>query len=178
MENKNLVRTFTGKYVNLLNPRPETIHPDDLAHGLSVMPMYLGYPVHLSVAKHTLDMVSSIEQKDPKAKGKVKLHALLSHASEAYIPNVPHCVKKQDKEYYGIEQGIMDVVYKKFGVEESDYLEIVDAADKRVSDVEEQMWVHGKADNAYKIEYIRKAWRDKFSDIIRQIEMEEKEEKK
>jgi len=175
MDLKNCVKTNSGKFINLLAPRPETITADDLAHGLSLAPIHLGYPVHLSVAKHTLDMVSHIEQKNPKANGKLKLHALLCRASEAYIPNVPSPLKKENKEYYGIEQTMMDVIYAKFGIVESDYLAEVDAVDKRITELEMQVWLHGKADNSYKIEYIKKAWREKLSNIIRQIEAENKE---
>jgi len=176
MDAKNVIKTFQGHHVNLLSPRPETIKIDDIAHALSCNNMFgCHYPVPLSVALHCIRMVEWVEKRYGDKGGKIKLHALLSRASEAYIPNVPSVLKKENKEYYGIEQTFMDVIFKKFGIEESEYADIIDKADKAIMDVWTNFWLHGQADSNYTYTYVKKTFLEKYGSIIRQIEEEKRE---
>lgn len=103
------IRTFTGKYINVLEPSAEDIDIIDIAHALSRMPRFGGHTEQFySVAQHCI-MCSC------HALEEYKLEALLHDASEAYLMDLPSPVKKQIGEYFNIENKMMEVISKKFG---------------------------------------------------------------
>lgn len=138
----NVIKTYTGKYVNVTAPTVDKICIEDIAHALSVIPRYNGhYPRILTVAEHCLNVVKQVEKRSD-CTPRMKMHALLHDASEAYLCDLPRPIKKAMKGYWGFEQEFMDVIFKKYGVDESEYLEIIDAADTAVFDTEWAVWTH------------------------------------
>jgi uncharacterized protein len=70
------IRTYTGLYINVFNPKPEMIEIEDIAHALSFQCRFGGHlPKFYSVAQHSLNC--SYLVKEPA----LKLTALLHDAS-------------------------------------------------------------------------------------------------
>jgi len=116
MQTENLyapdsIRTFTGQYVNVFNPDPETINIYDIAHSLSMQPRFGGHlPEFYSVAQHSLYCARLVSLD-------LGLSALLHDASEAYLLDVPRPVKLRLTNYKEIEDNLMELISKKFGFE-------------------------------------------------------------
>ncbi len=114
MENlytKDCVRTFTGIYMNVFDPKPEMICIEDIAHGLSHQCRFAGHTKEFySVAQHSIHVceIASVE---------LKLQALLHDASEAYLCDIPGPIKKRLPEYCKIENNLMKMIASKFGFE-------------------------------------------------------------
>ena len=159
----NIIKTYTGERVNVTAPNQRKIHIEDIAHALSVIPRYNGhYPRILTVAEHCLNVVKQVEKRSD-CTPRMKMHALLCNASEAYLCNLPRPIKKAMKGYWGFEQEFMDAILHRYGVDEGEYLEIIDAADTTVSETEETVWAnwsenrtHGKTRSEIKKEFIDK----------------------
>lgn len=111
---KHSVRTFTGRYVDLLNPDPETISIEDIAHGLAHMPRFCGQ-LHsfYSVAQHCVFCIRALdaEHKDPEA-----MEVLLHDASEAYLSDIPGPIKSHLPDYTKIENNLMQKIFEKFNI--------------------------------------------------------------
>ncbi len=96
--------------VDFLNPDPDSIYIDDIAHALSLVNRYAGHtPYPYSVAQHCV-LASRM------APPGLKLHALLHDAQEAYIGDVPTPLKMLLPEYRVIEDRLEAVIRKKFGL--------------------------------------------------------------
>lgn len=105
------IRTYSGKYINLINPVPDDILIEDIAHALAKQPRFAGHlPVDFSVAQHSL-LCCKLAQKENK------LAALMHDASEAYLLDIPTPLKARLKDYKKIEANLMSVIAKKFGFE-------------------------------------------------------------
>ncbi|MDP1814463.1 MAG: hypothetical protein Q8K92_08440 [Leadbetterella sp.] len=102
------IKTISGIYVDVFEPKPEMFVIEDIAHALSMIPRWGGhYPWFLSVAEHSRAVAY-------KTKGD-KLEALMHDASEAYLMDLPKPIKKNMPEYKAIEDGVMMVIAEKFG---------------------------------------------------------------
>jgi hypothetical protein len=113
MENlnaKDSIRTYSGQYVNLINPDPDTILIEDIAHALSCVPRWAGHlPTVYSVAQHSVACYRLVEEE-------FKLEALLHDATEAYLGDVPKPLKNNLPDYQAIEKNMYRVIAEKFGV--------------------------------------------------------------
>ena len=114
MENlftKDCIRTFTGIYMNVFDPKPEMICIEDIAHGLSHQCRFAGHTKEFySVAQHSIHCAELIGDR-------FALHALLHDASEAYLCDIPGPIKKRLPDYQRIEKNLMIVISEKFGLE-------------------------------------------------------------
>ncbi len=108
----NCIRTFTGQYVNVFEPDPETIKIEDIAHSLARQCRFGGHlPNFYSVAQHSLNCAYITDNKE------LKLAALLHDASEAYLLDIPRPIKSGLTNYKEIEDKLMMVIANKFGFE-------------------------------------------------------------
>jgi hypothetical protein len=87
-----MIEVRSGRYVDVRNPDPATILPEDIAHHLSMLCRFAGgVSSFYSVAEHTVlvhDMLAS------KGHGQdIRLAALLHDGAEAYLADVPAPVK-------------------------------------------------------------------------------------
>ena len=104
------LRTYTGRSVHILNPRPDEIHIEDIAHALSHTCRFGGHtPVFHSVAHHSV-LVS--ELLDPN----LALWGLLHDASEAYLHDITRPLKRALPNYGGLEARMMAAVCQQFGL--------------------------------------------------------------
>lgn len=106
----NLIRTFSGRYLDVLNPSPESIDLIDIVHGLSHQCRFGGHtPIFYSVAQHSV-LVCNAE-----IPAELKLQALMHDASEAYLGDLPTPIKRLLPRYTKIEDNLMRVIAQKFG---------------------------------------------------------------
>ncbi len=109
------VRTYSGIFINPLDPQPASIRIDDIARGLSNVCRYAGQcRFHYSVAQHSIHIVEELERQG--AERDVIVSALLHDASEAYLGDVPKPLKVQPEyEAYRVcEKRLQDVIYARF----------------------------------------------------------------
>ena len=127
------LRTFSGRSVHILNPRPEEICIQDIAHALANTCRFGGHtPVFYSVADHSL-LVSELVPES------LALWGLLHDASEAYLHDLTRPLKRvldsagsQDVTRYAeLERRMMAAVCSRFGLPAEMPL-LVKAADNTV----------------------------------------------
>lgn len=105
----NCIRTFTGKYFNIVDPTLDMICIEDIAHSLSMQCRFAGHlPDFYSVAQHSLLCAAMCEAEENK------LQALLHDASEAYLLDIPKPYKHLISNYMQLEDKIMLLIAEKF----------------------------------------------------------------
>lgn len=103
------IRTYSGQYVNVFNPDPDTILIEDIAHSLSQQCRFAAQlPAFYSVAEHCLEVAYMMPTEH-------QLAGLLHDASEAYLLDIPSPIKKRLPDYLQIEANLMRVIAQKFG---------------------------------------------------------------
>lgn len=105
------IRTFTGKYVNLFEPDPETICIEDIAHSLAGLVRWNAHTLErFSVAQHSL--IGADLAEDPH-----KFAVLMHDGSEGYLGDVTSPLKRRLSEYKTIEDKFMRMLADKYGFE-------------------------------------------------------------
>lgn len=100
------IETFTGEKFYFLNPTPEMIHIEDIAHALANQCRFTGHSNKFySVAEHSVRVAELCEN---------KLAGLLHDASEAYLTDVASPVKQYLSNYKELEDNIMKAIATKF----------------------------------------------------------------
>lgn len=106
----NCLRTHSGQYVNVLNPDPDTILIEDIAHSLANQCRFGGHlPLFYSVAQHSVRAANMVQGEGNE------LCALMHDASEAYLMDIPRPIKNHLSNYKEIEDRFMHVIAAKFG---------------------------------------------------------------
>ena len=104
-----VIRTFSGKWVNVFEPKKDSIVIEDIAHALSNLCRFGGHPPkHYSVGQHSVHCCQMIKREH-------KFAALLHDASEAYMVDIPSPIKRNLANYKEIEDGLMKVIAEVFG---------------------------------------------------------------
>lgn len=105
------IRTYTGLYMNVFEPTVDMIDIRDIAHGLSHQCRFAGQiETFYSVAQHSVRASEKFSDWYPS------LNALLHDAAEAYLSDIPSPIKVRLPEYVRLEENLMSVIYKKFGL--------------------------------------------------------------
>lgn len=108
--NGDWMQTYTGKQYWPIDPRPEDVCIEDIAHALSNLCRYAGHCTKFySVAEHSV-YVSLIVPPE------YALQALLHDATEAYIVDVPRPLKRWIKGYADIEEMNWHAIAECFGL--------------------------------------------------------------
>lgn len=106
----NMMQTYQGRMVNMLDIRPGDISIVDIAHALALTNRYGGHsPFPLSVAQHSL-MVSQVLPDE------FKLWGLLHDGAEAYLGDIIHPLKVHLEVYQTFEQALMFIIAQRFGL--------------------------------------------------------------
>lgn len=122
------MQTRTGQQFWPLDPRPEEIHLEDIAHALSMLCRYGGHVrAFYSVAEHSV-LVSE------NAAPELALAGLLHDASEAYLADIIRPVKRNLPGYAEIENRLMRAVCQRFGISEELLLAIKPIDDRIIED--------------------------------------------
>src|SRR3989344_3806442 len=113
----NWMQTFTGRRFYPLDPRPEDVCVEDIAHALSLVCRFGGHVrFHYSVAQHSLYVSNHVD--DHGAGGQDVLIALLHDAAEAYIGDVVWPLKQATEMlgYRVVEERVERAVFERFGL--------------------------------------------------------------
>lgn len=109
-----IIRTVSGIYVDVINPKPEQIEIEDIAHALSNQCRFGGHlPKFYSVAQHSYRCAQIAHRQGMPEE--MLLAALMHDASEAYLLDIPAPIKPFLTGYKEIEDRLMKVISKKFG---------------------------------------------------------------
>ena len=104
------IQTAYGRQFWPIDPHPDEVSMDDIAHALSMLCRFGGHCKRFySVAEHCVLMSRHIAYE-------YKLWALLHDASEAYLVDVPRPIKPLLNGYLEAESKIMAAVCDKFGM--------------------------------------------------------------
>jgi len=104
------IQTYSGRRFTLLDPDPDTIVIEDIAHALANQCRYAGHCLRFySVAEHCRILWEL-------APDHAKFACLMHDATEAYLIDVPRSIKEQLKEYKTIEAKLAKVIAEKFDI--------------------------------------------------------------
>ena len=104
------IRTSTGRYIDFNYIKSEDICIEDIAHSLSMQCRFGGHlPQFYSVAQHSVHCSQLVDEE-------YALEALLHDASEAYMLDIPKPLKNFLPDYEAMEDKMMAVISKKYGV--------------------------------------------------------------
>lgn len=106
------IQTHSGRRFNPLDPNPEAIVIQDIAHPLSMQCRFSGHcKKFYSVAQHSVLVSYICDSQDA-------LWGLLHDASEAYLVDVPRPVKRSGKfeAYREFENNMQKAICKRFGL--------------------------------------------------------------
>jgi uncharacterized protein len=113
--NKAWISTFTGKRFCILDPKPEQICIEDIAHALANQCRFTGHTkYHYSVAQHS---VYASQLVPPE----FAFEALMHDASEAYICDMSRPLKHYTEAgtaYLRVEATIQTAIARKYGLPE------------------------------------------------------------
>lgn len=111
MSEHHWIQTYTGRAFYLLDPRPNDVCIEDIAHGLSNLCRFAGQTRRFySVAEHSYRVARLVPPEH-------KLTALLHDAAEAYIVDLPRPLKLALPNYRVIEQRVEAAIGKRFGID-------------------------------------------------------------
>lgn len=107
------IQTRTGRQFFPLNPKPEDVCLEDIAHPLAMQCRFTGHcKYHYSIAQHSVLVSLHCDPQDA-------LWGLLHDASEAYLVDVPRPLKRIPEfaeVYLRAEKSLMDVICAHFGL--------------------------------------------------------------
>lgn len=109
------IETFTGRRFYVVEPRPEDVDIQDIAHALSLICRFNGHTrYHYSVAQHSAycAQLAMAWGCSPL----IALYALLHDAAEAYCCDIPRPLKPSLSDYAAIEAGVMAAIYARYGL--------------------------------------------------------------
>lgn len=104
------INTYTGKVFYPLDPRPEDLCLEDIAHSLSMQCRWNGHTLrYYSVARHSVLVASLVPDR-------AKPYALLHDATEAYLTDIPRPLKPHLTNYAEFEQALEAVIIERYGI--------------------------------------------------------------
>lgn len=107
------ITTYTGKHFYPMDPDPEDLDIEDIAHALSFICRGNGQVrMFYSVAEHCINCALEAEARGYSRR--VALACLLHDASESYMSDVPRPFKKYLKDYQEMEERLLSCIYKTF----------------------------------------------------------------
>jgi hypothetical protein len=115
------LQTASGRMFWPLDPRPEDVLIEDVAHHLSHLCRFAGACREFySVAEHSVHVSEHCEPKDA-------LWGLLHDAAEAYCVDMPRPIKLHLPDYQRIEHRVQTAVLEKFGLQWPEPESVVEA---------------------------------------------------
>lgn len=134
------IETYTGHMFYPLDPRPQEIFLEDIAHGSSMMCRFGGQcKSFLSIGQHCINVAKEVKrltiQWDEKNSIKAQALALFHDSSETLgIADICSPAKRFMPEYKAIEEKVQNAVWEAFGLlhTENEY-QIVNYVDKAMA---------------------------------------------
>lgn len=112
------IQTVTGGAFSLLDPRPEDVDIEDIAHALSNLCRFGGHTREFySVAQHSVLVSIALERFQPENR-ELQLLGLLHDASEAYLIDLPRPIKRMEgfEAYKAREHVVEWAIRERFGL--------------------------------------------------------------
>lgn len=136
------ILTFTGRYIDPVNPDPTCIHIMDIAHALSNLCRYGGHsPSFYSVAEHSVLVHDLMEQAGYR--GDSLLAGLMHDGEEAYLIDIPTPIKRQFPDYIVAGDNFRKVMFEHLGIDYNLYA-LVRPFDQKAYELErEELWGAG-----------------------------------
>lgn len=104
----NCIQTYTGRWIDPLNPEPEQIVIEDIAHSLSLQCRFNGHCLSFySVADHCIRVAWALSDKFSK-------WGLFHDAAEAYLPDMPRPIRRVLPGYKELEDVFLKVIAVRF----------------------------------------------------------------
>jgi len=156
------IRTYSGQYVNLLDPHADTINLYDIAHSLSNQCRFAGHTTHFySVAEHCLNCAVMGEPK-------IRLALLMHDAAEAYLLDIPRPLKALMPQYEDMEDKFLRVISKKFKFKYPFDKEVIDI-DNFMLEYEWNNYVNNQTNSLYSTAKSQKYVEESFIKIYHQL---------
>lgn len=115
MDHGKFMTMHSGRLVHFLDPRPEEIWADDIAHALSLVCRFGGHVDQFySVAQHCIEVATLLKQRGHPVE--MQLCGLLHDATEAYLGDVISPVKQVVPKFKEIENNLEKVIYARYGL--------------------------------------------------------------
>lgn len=115
---------LSGRRLDLLNPKPEDIEIEDIAHGLARVARWNGQTVGdhaFSVAQHSVLVANIVAAIETDFSARLLCAALLHDAAEYVIGDLISPFKSAiGLDYKAFEQRLLAAIYKRFGIGEID----------------------------------------------------------
>lgn len=128
------IGTYTGQRMHPLDPHPDEIQVEDIAHGLANTCRYGGQcQFYYSVGTHSIYVSQELAEYGPK----MQLYGLFHDAAEAYITDIPRPVKSEIEGYGGIEEKILSAVWDVLGLSDP-----TERQWEKVMDVDDQLFFY------------------------------------
>lgn len=129
------IATYSGGWIDPLDPDPADINIQDIAHALAMQTRYTGHLRHFySIAEHSVH-VARIVPRD------VALAALMHDAAEAYLGDLARPIKHSPglgEAYQRCELRLEEAIAKKFGLHPPPMIASVKEADRDMNFIEAQ----------------------------------------
>lgn len=110
MDKLTWIQTYTGKQFFPLNPSPQQIDIEDIAHSLSLLCRFNGHCRQFySVAEHSVRVSQLVSDE-------LALWGLLHDSSEAYLSDMPKPVKIQIAQFSLYEEQLLKVIADRFNL--------------------------------------------------------------
>ena len=169
-------RTRSGYLFDILNPDPNMVDIEEIAHCLAYECRYNGHiPGNnfLSVAEHSVFTCERIQRDVESGSVNVALIALLHDAHEAYTGDIVAPLKRLLPEIKEIEKTIQEAIHTKYGIDEvsEKTARIVKRADEQAGDMERLIFsVMRDGDEAQGLLFLppikaEKLFMDKFKEV-------------
>jgi hypothetical protein len=114
------MQTYTGLAFDVLDPAPESIRIEDIAHALALTNRYGGHtPAPYSVAQHSVQVSILAGRCAGEDSVRAAQYGLLHDASEAYLGDMKGPIKRLPHldGYRQIEGALQARIYQRFGLE-------------------------------------------------------------
>lgn len=183
------IECHSGTFFEFLDPKPEQVNINDIAHSLSMQCRFVGHSSRFySVAEHSWHVARMLSG-TPLS---VQLGGLLHDASESYITDVPSPIKRHLANYEDIEDKIQAAVFERYDLEFPMH-PAIKLADRAMLSIEAHyllpsrgngwdMWRHYKRagiQDAYRPvgmgpDQAKECFLDKFTELLTEIRLEKK----
>lgn len=130
-----MIRTVSGKYIDLLSPQPESICVEDIAHALSFINRFGGHTATpYSVGEHSIGVSNMLMRSFGESR--LALLGLLHDAAEAYLGDMVRPLKEQMEAYRSAETKMELVIARALipprGSEDLPRHQLVKSADRTI----------------------------------------------
>lgn len=131
------IQTFTGRKFWPIDPRPDEVCIDDIAHALSMLCRYNGHCLKFySVAEHSVHVAQWLF--DNGYPWETILAGLLHDATEAYVADVPRPLKQSLPTYKDAENKVWRAIAARYGLDAELPAEVHEADNRILADEVQQ----------------------------------------